>query len=309
MRHTHIISVVGLLALAGGFACAQDAQPVDDVAESTRLSKTSFSLEVGARWIGKADLDSSPGELGIARVGGQFGVSHQLSDAVTLTFGAGIEHSVYDFENASGLVAGTSDPFDDATEMTLSLGARIKSGEQNAWFVTGFVSSAGESGSAFDETLTGGGVVGFTHSFDEKLTLGIGVLVASKLEDDLYIIPVPVIHWKISERWSLSTGERANVRLEYAPSETWAFGAELAWERHEFRLDDQGPLPSGVVEERHVPVGVFARFSPNANIAIEANVGANTFSNLQIDSQAGVRVADEDIDPAIYAGFGVRVRF
>lgn len=309
MRHTHIISVVGLLTLASAFACGQDAQPVDEVAESTKLSKTSFSLEVGARWIGKADLDASPGELGIARVGGQFGVSHQLSDAVTLTFGAGVEHSVYDFDNASGLVAGTSDPFDDATEMTLSLGARFKSGEQNTWFVTGFVSSSGESGSEFDETITGGGVVGFTHTFDEKLTLGIGVLVSSKLEDDVYIIPVPVIHWQINERWSLLTGERANVRLEFAPSKTWAFGAEVAWDRHEFRLDDEGPLPSGVVDERHVPVGVFARFTPNPNIAIEGNVGLNAYSQLQIDDRNGVRVADEDIDSAIYAGFGVRVRF
>ena len=133
-------------------------------------------------------------------------------------------------------------------------------------------------------------------------------------------LPVKVIHDLITDgvykTISVSTraagwasGKVADLPMEYAPSETWAFGAELAWERHEFRLDDQGPLPSGVVEERHVPVGVFARFSPNANIAIEANVGANTFSNLQIDSQAGVRVADEDIDPAIYAGFGVRVRF
>lgn len=296
------------MALISGSVFAQDVDSAEG-GEPDALSKTRFSLTFGGTWIGKTDLDASPGEVGIARVGTRLGVSHKLSDTIGLSFGVGAEHSVYDFDSASGLVAGTSDPFDDATIVTISLGAQIQSGERNAWFVTGLVRSAGESGAPFDDTITGGGIVGFQHRFSESLTLGIGVVVESRLEDDAYVIPVPVIHWQINERWSLETGEEANLRLAYAPSDRWSFGAEVAWERREFRLDDQGPLPSGVAEERSIPLGVFARFTPNANIVLDARVGSTFGGELKLNSAAGVRVAKDDIDPAIFAGLNFIVRF
>lgn len=300
-------ALVALLALAAA-ASGQDSSPVQ-TAETKPLANTSFSLSFGGTWIGEADLDESPGSLGIARAGARFGVGHKLSETVSLNIGADLDYSVYDFSDATGLVAGTDDPFDDATTVTLSLGAQFKSGERNTWFVTGFARSAGESGAEFDQTVTGGGIVGLSHSFSDNLTLGIGVLASSELEDDVYVIPVPIVRWKISERWSLNTGERADVQLAYAPSERWTFGAEASWDRRRFRLDDEGPLPSGVVEERHVPVGVFAVFAPNPNIELAAHVGAHLGSEIKIDDDNGDRVGKDDLESALYAGFDVRFRF
>ncbi|KAA0215164.1 MAG: hypothetical protein DYG94_09755 [Leptolyngbya sp. PLA3] len=304
---TRSAAVLVLLALSAG-ASAQDAAPAATT-QTKPLADTSFSLSFGGTWIGEADLDDSPGSLGIARAGARLGVGHKLSDTVTLNFGADVDYSVYDFDDASGLIAGTDDPFDDSTIVTLSLGAKFKSGERNTWFVTGLARSAGESGAEFDETLTGGGIVGFSHSFSDDLTVGIGVLASSELEDEVYVIPVPIIRWNINEQWTLASGERANVQLTYAPSDRWAFGAEASWDRRRFRLDDEGPLPSGVVEERHVPVGVFARFSPGPNIELSARVGAHLGSEIKIDDENGDRVGKDDLESALYAGFDVRFRF
>lgn len=299
--------VLVLLAVTAA-APAQDTAPIETT-ETRPLANTSFSLTFGGTWIGQTDLDDSPGELGIARAGARFGVAHKLSETVSLTFGADVDYSAYDFSNASGLVPGTDDPFGDASIVTLSLGAQFKSGERNAWFVTGFARSAGESGAAFDETLIGGGIVGFSHTFSDDFTLGIGVLASSELEDDVYVIPVPIIRWNINERWSLASGERANVQLAYAPSDRWTMGAEVSWDRRQFRLDEDGPLPSGVAEERHVPVGIFARFAPNANVEVAARVGANLGSEIKIDNEHGDRVGKDDLGSALYAGFEVRFRF
>ncbi|MCL4220312.1 MAG: hypothetical protein KJZ65_02970 [Phycisphaerales bacterium] len=300
-------ALVALLSLAAA-ASGQDSSPVQN-AETKPLANTSFSLSFGGTWIGEADLDESPGSLGIARAAARFGVGHKLSEMISLHFGADLDYSVYDFSDATGLVAGTDDPFDDATTVTLSLGADFKSGERNTWFVTGFARSAGESGAEFDKTITGGGIVGFSHSFSDDFTLGIGVLVSSELEDDVYVIPVPIIRWNINERWSLNSGDRANVQLAYAPSDRWTIGAEVSWDRRRFRLDDEGPLPSGVVEERHVPVGVFAVFTPNPNIELAARVGAHLGSEIKIDDDNGDRVGKDDLESALYAGFDVRFRF
>lgn len=301
------VAISALLAIAAA-SPAQDSVPIE-TAESKPLANTSFSLSFGGTWIGEADLDESPGSLGIARAAARFGVGHKLSETVSLNFGADLDYSVYDFNDATGLVGGTDDPFDDSTIVTLSLGAQFKSGEHNTWFVTGFARSAGESGAEFDETITGGGIVGFSHSFSDDFTLGIGVLVSSELEDDVYVIPVPIIRWNINERWSLNAGDRADLQLAYAPSDRWTIGAEVSWDRRQFRLDDEGPLPSGVVEERHVPVGVFAVFAPNANMELAARVGANLGSEIKIDDNNGDRVGKDELDAGLYAGFDVRFRF
>lgn len=303
-----VIIGVGVVLVAPCIAQQAAEQPADEQARAA-LSKTGFSLEVAGRWIGKSDLDASPGEVGVARVSTRLGVRHQLSDKVGLTFAAELEHSVYDFDNATGLIAGTSNPFDDATIATLSLGAQVRVSEQNAWFVTGFVRSAGESGADFNDTITGGGIVGFQRTFSKDLTLGIGVLASSELEGDVYIIPVPMVRWQIAERWSLATGQGADVRLAFAPSERWAFGLEAAWDRREFRLDDRGPLPSGVVDERHIPVGLFARFTPNANFSLDAHLGTQLGSEIEIENRNGNQVGQDDIDPALYAGLDLSIRF
>lgn len=306
------VAVLALLAVTAP-ALAQDEAPTDTT-ETRPLSRTTFTLAFGGAWRAEADLDDSPGELSIARAGATFGVGHKLSDSVSLNFGADVAYSSYDFNNATGLVPGTDDPFDDSTLATLGVGAQFRSGESNTWLVGISVRSAGESGSDFDETLTVGGIVGFTHSFSKDLTLGIGVLASDELEDDVTVIPVPIIRWNITERWSLgsgevATGQRANLRLGYAPSDRWTVGAEVAFDRRRFRLDDEGPVPSGVAEEQHIPVGLFARFVPNANIVLAVQVGVELGSEIEIDDENGHRVGKDDLDPAPYAGFDVRFRF
>lgn len=306
------VAVLALLAVTAA-APAQDSGPIE-TAESKPLSNTTFSLSFGGTWIGETDLDDSPGELAIARAGARFGVGQKLSDSVSLNFGADLAYSAYDFTNATGLVPGTDDPFDDSSLVTLGLGGQFKSGESNTWLVGISVRSAGESGAEFDETMTVGGIVGFMHSFSEDLTLGIGVLGSSELEEDATVIPVPIIRWNINERWSLAsgevaTGQRANLRLGYAPSERWTVGAEVSYDRRRFRLDDEGPLPSGVAEERHIPVGLFARFVPNSNIVLAAHVGVKLGSEIKIDDENGDRVGKDDVEAAPYAGFDVRFRF
>jgi hypothetical protein len=290
---------------------ASQADSASDAAAAVAAPspRTTASLTFGGQFVGEADFDDSPGDLSITRLSANLGVRHTLTDHAALRFGFGIEHSHYDFSNATGLIAGTDDPFDDVLIARLSAGADFKIDDTHAWFVSGSATSSGEGSADFDDTITASGMVGYTHTFGDKLTLGAAVIVSTRLEDDVLVIPVPIVRWKLADQWTLATGEGANVRLTYQPTQAWAFGAEGGWERREFRLDDDGPQPSGIALDSRIPIGVFARFTPNRNIVIAGRVGAHVGSNIEISNSRGRKISDDDLDAAIYGGLDLTLRF
>lgn len=271
--------------------------------------KTSFVLSVGGTWISEADFDDVEGDLSIVRLRAGVAARHKLSESVALRFGLSAEHSNYDFNDATGLVDGTDDPFDDVLIARLAAGFDYNFDENNTLFVTGFISSSGEGGADFSETITGGGVVGYSHRFGEKLSLGVGVVVSSRLEDSVQVIPVPIIRWQFAEKWLLQTGDDAMIQLLYTPSEMWRVGIEGGWEQREFRLEDDGPLPSGVVTDSRIPVGLIGRYSPNKNFSIVGRVGLHVGSSLEFDNERGREVSDEDLESSVYGGLELVLRF
>lgn len=301
-----------LFALAIGSmtlgAQAQD-DPATEAAAEDPLAKTSFSLTFNTEWIGTADFDVSPGDVSVTRLGAQFGVRHPINQKLALRFGASVEHSVYDFSGATGLVAGTGDPYDDVTISTINLGGEYSPDEVNTWFFGGFVRSAGESGAEFDDTISGGALLGFRHAFSDRFVLGVGAAVGTELEDDVYIVPFPIIQWKIDDRWTLASGERAGLALSYKASDAWTLGLEGGYERREYRLDDNGPLPSGVVDERRVPIAFFATFTPGANFIITGRVGAHFLNEFEFQNATGATLIEDDTEAALGVGLDLTIRF
>lgn len=302
-RPSHAMLLIALLA---GTATAQDAV---EAPTETKQSPLSVTLTLSGSHAGKADFDDATGSLSITRLGAALGIGYKLSDKASLQIGMSAEHSHYDFSSSTNLIAGTSEPFDDILIARFSAGLDFAIDDSRSWFVNGFITSSGESGADFDDTITGGGMVGYVHTFNEKLTLGVGVIGSSRLEDDFLVFPVPIIRWQVAEKLVLATGQGASVSLTYQPSQTWAVGVEGGWERREFRLDKDGPVPSGIALDSRIPLGVFARFTPNQNFIIGGRVGAHLGSNLEISNAQGRKIVEDDLDPAIYFGLDLTVRF
>jgi len=307
VNHSRLFMALAL----GSFALAAHAQdePAADAPAKDALAKTSFSLTFNTDWVGSADFDTSPGDVSVTRLGAQFGVRHPVNQKLTLRFAAGVEHSLYDFSGATGLVAGTSDPYDDVTITTLTIGGEYATNETDAWFFGGFVRSAGESGATFDDTISGGALIGYQHAFSDRFTLGVGAAVGTELEGDVYIVPFPVIKWNINDRWTLASGERAGMALSYKASDAWTLGVEGGYERREYRLDDNGPLPSGVVDERRVPIAFFATFTPGPNFIITGRVGASLLNEFEFQNASGVTLVEDDTEAALGFGLDLTIRF
>jgi hypothetical protein len=293
-------------------AAAQDAEstdtPTDQPIEEDH-NKTSFSLTFNTEWIGTADFDASPGDVSVARLGARFGVRHELTKQLALRFMGSVEYSAYDFSGATGLVTGSSDPYDNITISTLSLGADYSPDETNAWFATGFVRSSGEAGADFGDTIVGGLDIGYRRQINDKLALGIAISAVSELEGDIYAIPIPIIDWQIADKWRLLTIASGALQIRYTHSDTWAFGVEGGYERREYRLDKNGPLPSGVVDERRIPIIAFATYTPNPNFVVTGRLGSHIWAEYEFENSAGNQVSNDETGAAISAGLDLTIRF
>ncbi len=289
-------------------ALAQDASE-SAVESEASPPKTGFSLRFDTEWIGSADLDTGPGDVSVTRLGASFGIRHIVNPRLALRFGASVEHSQYDFSGATGLVAGTADPFDDITITTVSVGGEYASSETDAWIFGVFVRSAGESGADFGDTIDGGIMLGYRHTFSETFSLGAAVNVGTELEDDIYAIPIVIIDWQINDKWRLATTEQARVQLRYEHADAWAFGVEGGYERREFRLDQSGPLPHGVVDERRIPLAAFATYTASPNFIITGRIGTSVWSEFEFSNSRGNFVSEDELAASLALGLSLTVRF
>lgn len=289
-------------------AAAQDADSTDTPVDESN-NKTSFSLAFNTDWIGTGDFDTSPGDVSIARLGARLGVRHEMSKQLALRFMGSVEYSAYDFSGATGLVTGTSDPYDNITISTIGFGADYTPDAKNAWFATGFVRSSGEAGADFGDTIAGGANFGYRRQINDKLALGIALSAVTQLEDDVYVIPIPIIDWTIDDQWHLLTTTEGNLQLRYTHSDTWAFGLEGGFERREYRLDKNGPLPSGVIIDERIPIIAFATFTPNPNFVVTGRLGSHIWANFEFDNSAGNQVSEDDVGAALAAGLDLTIRF
>ena len=298
------------LALLAAPVFAQETQDAEQaLSKNNGAPKTSFSLTFDTHYSSSANFDTFAGDLSISRLKASLGVRHTINPKLALKFGASVEQSFYDFSGATGFIAGTGDPFDDVTMATLGLGFDYKSNDTDTWIFGGFVRTTGESGADFSETIDGGIQLGYKHKFSDTLTLGGVINVGTELEDDIYAIPVPLIDWKITDKWHLVTDDQANVQIRYEYSDEWTFGLQGGYERREIRLDETGPSPSGIVDERRVPVALFATYTPGPHFVITGSIGTSLVNNYEFTNLRDNFISEDDADPSLALGLSLTLQF
>lgn len=281
-----------------------DADALPDL--STQRKAPTFSIIGAGSFADSADLDAG-GDLRISRVRAAVEAGLDLGENRSLTIGAGSERSWYDFENATGLVAG-GDPFGDVSDTELFVRYAAPLNEQTSWFALAAIGIAAEDDADLSDAVVYSGALGFRKAESETFSWGLGLLIRSQLDDDALIVPLPQIRWAISDRWTLES-QRAGLRLGYAHSEELSYGLQGEFISRTFRLDETGPIPEGVATDRRVPVSFFAAYRPTPAISLVANLGASVFSNIELLDSAGNDLTDDDIDAALFFSISARVSF
>ncbi len=300
--------------LGTGSAWAQDtAAPAPESAaraegateEPPRLS---FSL-TGRSQIGlSADLDDADGEVSTTRVGAEFGVRYRVNDRVGLGLGVGAEYSFYDFDDFE-TVTGGGEPIDDA--FMYSLTPTISFAIDDRWTVIGggIFRWAGEEDADLGDSFTAGGLGVVNYKVNDKLTLGFGFIVGSRLEKDSIFVPALSIDWKINDRWTLTNDGKPGLALVYRATDRLDLSVEASYETRDFRLNDDNAIPEGAMEDTGVPVAFAASWRALDRLTLTGRIGAYAYQRFEFRNADGDEVTDEDVDPSLFFGLEARVAF
>ena len=264
-----------------------------------------FPTELGF----SASLDGAPGEVTTSRIGGDFEVGIPTGSRSQLDLGFEYEYTRYEFDDATGFVAGATSPFKDVHRETV----RARFGQQETlqlgWMVGGYVGFSAEDGADLSESVVGGLYGGVSYYLSRSLKVGGALGVFARLEDDPLIVPIPVIDWTITEQWRMSNAGKLGLTMYYSPCEQWTLALGAWYDERNFRLDDSGVIPSGVVRDSNVPLQLTATYKPTANFSAEFGGGIRFFGNYEVRDSSRNKVADIDSDPAGYLAIILSVKF
>ncbi len=273
--------------------------------------KVTFFVDGQSVWSAGADIDTTTGDVSVARLRAGAGLAFRVSDTADLIFRGRAQFSFYDFSGAAGVVPSMptlADPFDDVYDVSFEPVFRVLPEHGWQWFVGGRIRSAGESGADFGDTIIGGGFAGATYDISGDLRLGAGISVESKLDGGVWAFPVPLIEWDITEDLTLLTREDG-VALEYWFAHAWNASLVVGYERYQYRFADGSAVPGGLVVDQRVPVSLALTYSPSESLVISGRVGVEFAGSLEFYNAADTKIADTDLDPNLLFGFDISIAF
>lgn len=270
-------------------------------------SEFSTSYEYGF----DTDLDGG-GEFNINRFSISGDVKRQLTRQWSMSLDATYGFTDYDFSGSRGL-AGLN-PWGLINRG--GLGFRVNYQINENWGIGGgpFIRFRGESGADFGDSITGGGTLGITYSRGRTFLVGVGAFLASRLEDDVLVVPGAILNWQVTEKFrisSLITGVKTElgprVRFSYDLGGGLGVAATGGYEFGRFRLDDDGIAPNGIGDVKVLPVWGSIYYDINKALRVEVYSGAGFLGEMELEDNDGDRIEKEDFDTMIFLGGGLRI--
>ena len=260
-----------------------------------------------------ADLEDVAGDVSISRFAGQVGLTFPTSDRSQIGVSLFSETSLYDFSEDTAFAPSVGAPWEDVQELGLGVTFRDRISETWSYFVGAGIDANYEFGADVGESLTYAGLGGARYEVSPELGLGLGAIVSSRLEEDVFFIAFPTIDWRPSKDWRLATGpgdgRAVELRLSYIASEEFTASLFGAFEARGFRLDEDGPVPDGVGRDWRVPVGVGLAWTPHPQVQLSLEGGAFVYSELTLDDSNGDEISQVEPDIAPFILGEIRFSF
>jgi len=305
-----------LVALATGPAWAQEADELieNEIVAEAGAEGVSLSAQGGFVYQGDADLDGGGSmqafryDLGVA---GSTSLTDSLRWGNTFFFSA----NDYDFDGGGvGFAAG--DPW--GTALTMRWSSELTYDLDEKWGVSagGIFTFAPESGADWGDSFTGGGLLAVEYRHSDTLFTSVGVAVVTQIEDDPAVLPRILVNWLPTEDWAVrvgsvpaSGGAAAAVEAAYRLAEPVDLGFGVIYQERRFRLDDSGPAPDGVGDDRSLPVRLRLGWRILPELSLHLLGGVAVAGKVELDDRDGNLLRKADYDPAAYVGLRVLGRF
>lgn len=302
-----MIRLLSTLVLVASIPALAMAQPAG-VSDSPWVT----FMEGGAVHQIDTDLDDG-GSYAATRATIEAGLSYAWGPRDSLGLSLGYTRDDYRFDGTEGL--GGLDPWDSVNEYRISMPWRKGYGERIDAFAIPSLRWSAESGADFSDSMTAGLIAGVNYRVSDRLRIGPGFGVFDEIEDSLSFFPILLIDWQITDTLSLETGSGLGatrgpgLQLNSTAIEDWTFGLGARYETYRFRLDDDGPVPDGVGEEKGMTVFLAASFRSSPGVSVSALAGVEVGGELTLEDSNGRTIRSDDADPAPFIGFAFRARF
>jgi hypothetical protein len=225
--------------------------------------------------------------------------------------GIDYDADLFSFTGDEGL--GSLEPWGTVNTFSLAIGYTGKLGEDWSLRIAPSITASGESSASFSDSLRYGGVLAFTRTFKETLTLGLGAAIFSGLEETR-VFPFIAVRWAFAPGWTLQNpfrpGPAGPAGLEVAyKTDTWEFGFGGSYRSFRFRLADGGLGDHGIGEYSNVPLFVRASRPIGQHLTLDAYAGMLVGGSIEIEDSDGDDLVKSDFDPAPLIAISISGRF
>ncbi len=293
--------------------CSQFFVNLTVSAQPTTSPKGWFqTFEGGGSHQFSSDIDSG-GDFEVSRFLARASIGYRSDYLNSTSFSFGYANTAYNFNELSGF--GGLDPWDSIH--TVSLSAPIRRGIGDRWMLLAIpsVRVIAEDNGDFGQAIVGGGIAGMSYNIRPGLSIGPGFGFLTQIEDSVNFFPILLVDWAFSDHWKLQTGrgfgasQGPGLVLSYSMSESWELLLGGRFERFRFRLNENGPNPNGVGEDRSASVSLGARYAVNNIGYVTIYGGVNMVGEFLIDDSSGNELFSSDYQSAPSVGFNATFRF
>jgi hypothetical protein len=298
LRPTHVLSccVAVFVLLQSGASLAQAPQS----------GPWAYSFDIAGLHQSETGLKDSEGDFALDRWFASAGLDYAWNRRNSLGVSVGYGRSEYEFSEDSTFGGGS--PWNRINEGRVSLTGRFGLGQRGTLFVIPSLRHHGASGASSSDSRTYGLIAAAAWRMDEKLTIGPGFGMISKLEGGARVFPLLAIDWDITERWNLSTGgglaasQGPGLTLSYRLNSAWSFGLAGRYEKIEFRLNESGAAPGGIGQDESFPLVLSARLETGPKLSATVFTGVELGGKLRLKDALEVTVDESKYDPAAIFG-------
>lgn len=304
MRAKYFLGVGLLMVSAAGGAASGKGRHAE--------ASWQWTSQVGAVSQADSTLDSG-GDITVSRYFVEAGGARMFASGWRVGFSLGYGEDSYDFSGSTGF--GGLAPWGRIRDLRVSAPLQYALDDEWSFYAIPSLRFNAETGASLGDGQTTGLLAGATYRVSERLTIGPGIGIFSELEDDASIFPLLLVDWKITDNLSLETGRGfaasrgPGLQLRWAYSSRWQFALGARYESTRFRLDDTGPAPGGVGEDKAVPLFAVADLALSADTTLSLFGGAEVAGVLRLEDATGRLVSASDQSTAPFLGASFRVRF
>lgn len=252
-------------------------------------------LELGVDVHPRTEFERGGGTVSISRAGWSATLGQRVDEESIFAVTLDAEASFYDFGSAGVLMAGSPDPFNDVYETRVGVLALHDPAKSASWFTSLELGLSGEDDADLSDALSMGLIGGMRHQVSDDLSLSIGVIGRTRLEDTPWLFPYIGFDWRIAESLRLtSNGSAVAAVCEVTETVEFELGAEYG--NRQFRLNDDSSLAGGVIEDEEITASATIGWNPSHRVSLDVEAGVTLWREFATFNSNGVKLTEQETD-------------